>query len=75
MLKRLWRFLGLTDHLRPVDTEYDPVYGLPLQAIDEWLARNPRLRKQSEVRLRVVIPADVLAPAMPPLTQEKAGVP
>ena len=60
MLKRLWRLLGLTTPVRPVDTTFDPVYGLPQRAVDDWLARNPRLRKPSE--------------AMPPHTPDKTGV-
>ena len=33
------------------EPEYDPVYGLPRRAVEDWLARNPRLREEYE-RLR-----------------------
>jgi hypothetical protein len=26
--------------------EFDPVYGLPRRAVDEWLARNPQLQRE-----------------------------
>ena len=29
--------------------EFDPVYGLPRHAVEEWLARNPYLRKRYEI--------------------------
>ncbi len=29
---------------------FDPVYGLPKHAIDEWLARNPKLREEYELQ-------------------------
>jgi hypothetical protein len=51
MLKRLWSLLGLTTHVRTVDTVFDPVYGLPQRAVDEWLARNPQLGKPPEALL------------------------
>jgi hypothetical protein len=34
------------------DVEYDPVYGLPRRSVEEWLARNPRLRKEYEAARR-----------------------
>jgi hypothetical protein len=73
--KQLGRLLGLADQPSPADTEYDPVYGLPLRAVDEWLARNPRLREQSAARLPLLKPADILAPTKTSFAKEKAGVP
>jgi hypothetical protein len=40
---------GPADQPEPTPTEYDPVYGLPRRAVEEWLARNPRLRQEYEV--------------------------
>ena len=49
MLKQLARLFGLTPESASTDTEFDPVYGLPKRAIEEWLERNPRLREEYEV--------------------------
>jgi hypothetical protein len=75
MLKWFGRLLGLADQPSPADTEYDPVYGLPLRAVDEWLARNPRLRQQSAARLPLLKPAAILAPIKTSFSVEQAGVP
>jgi hypothetical protein len=52
MLKRLGRLIGAAaDSVWP-HTEYDPVYGLPKWSVEEWLARNPRIRPEYEAALR-----------------------
>jgi hypothetical protein len=48
MVGRLWKLFGMADESGP-DGEYDPVYGLPRRAVEEWLAHNPRFREQYEV--------------------------
>lgn len=75
MSGRFGRLLGLGDHEPPAEAQYDPVYGLPLRAVDAWLARNPRLRKQCPTRLLASKLADKVAPDSIPLTQEKSGIP
>jgi GrpB-like predicted nucleotidyltransferase (UPF0157 family) len=55
MLRWLLKTLG-HDKARPAQhPEYEPVYGLPRRAVEEWLARNPRLREEYE-RLRASVP-------------------
>lgn len=49
MLERLRRLFG-TAGADGLDGEYDPVYGLPKRAVEEWLARNPGLREEHTVR-------------------------
>jgi hypothetical protein len=49
MLKLLRRLFGMDSEAASPQTEYDPVYGLPQRAVDEWLARNPRLREEYTV--------------------------
>jgi hypothetical protein len=48
-LLRLFGGSGGTD---PVRDRYDPVYGLPRRAVEEWLARNPGIRDEYEAELR-----------------------
>src|SRR3954469_16343395 len=52
----MWRrFLGLfggSGGTDPVWEAYDPVYGLPRRAVEEWLARNPAIRDEYEAVLR-----------------------
>jgi hypothetical protein len=50
MLKRLWRLFRIAAESAESHEEYDPVYGLPKRAVEEWLARNPQLREEYEVR-------------------------
>jgi hypothetical protein len=50
MLKKLERFLGKGIEFESSAEEYDPVYGLPRRAVQEWLAHNPRLRKEYAVQ-------------------------
>ncbi|MDB5310451.1 MAG: Lactate 2-monooxygenase [Gemmataceae bacterium] len=51
MLRRLSRLLGTAGPDPPGDVDYDPVYGLPRHAVEEWLARNPQLREEYEAAL------------------------
>lgn len=54
MIKYLMRFLGLIADDRE-DSELDkfePIYGLPRRSLDEWLSRNPALKKDYEAKLR-----------------------
>ena len=48
-LLRLFKPSGGSD---PMWHEYDPVYGLPGRALDEWLARNPALREEYDAAIR-----------------------
>jgi hypothetical protein len=50
MLERLWRLFGIATDSEPPRAHYDPIYGLPRRAVEEWLARNPRLRDQYKVQ-------------------------
>ena len=44
MVKSLLRLFGI--NRGEVELEkFEPVYGLPKQSLEEWLARNPALRK------------------------------
>ncbi|MCA9147205.1 MAG: hypothetical protein KDB05_30725 [Planctomycetales bacterium] len=54
MIKYLMWFLGLIADDRE-DSELDkfePIYGLPRRSLDEWLSRNPALKKDYEAKLR-----------------------
>ena len=50
----MWNWLaklfGKQDGPASPPVEYDPVYGLPRRAVEEWLARNPQLREEYKVR-------------------------
>ena len=50
MLERLRSLFGTAAESLSLDGEYDPVYGLSKRAIEEWLARNPGLRAEYEVK-------------------------
>jgi len=49
MLNWVRRIFGMAAESASSDPEFDPVYGLPRRAVEEWLARNPRLREEYEV--------------------------
>ncbi len=55
MLRWLVKCFGFDKDGPAQRPEYDPVYGLPRRAVEEWLARNPRLREEYE-RLRASLP-------------------
>lgn len=50
MLKSMYRVFGIgTD---PVElNKFEPIYGLTKRSLDEWLSRNPELRKRYESEL------------------------
>jgi hypothetical protein len=50
MLKLLLRFFGIVKGNSELDN-FDPIYGLPKHSLDEWLARNPTLKKKYESEL------------------------
>jgi hypothetical protein len=52
MLKRLQRLFGMVPEFASPSTKYDPIYGLPKWAVQEWLARNPPLREEYEAAVR-----------------------
>jgi hypothetical protein len=45
MFKSVLRFFGLAKKSSERDN-FDPLYGLPKQSLDEWLARNPKLKRE-----------------------------
>jgi hypothetical protein len=54
MLRWLWRLFGWAAESSSPTVEYDPVYGFPRRAVEEWLARNPQLREEYEVQVWLV---------------------
>lgn len=52
MLEWLGRLFGKADDPTVLYPEDDPIYGLPRQSIERWLARNPRLREEYDTELR-----------------------
>ncbi len=46
----LERLFGKADRSAPADIEYDPVYGLPKRAVEQWLEHNPQLRQEYEIK-------------------------
>jgi hypothetical protein len=50
MLDRLWSLFRVAAEPASVDGDYEPVYGLPRLAVEEWLAHNPQLREEYELR-------------------------
>lgn len=50
MFRRLLKLLGFSRDDPIPQPEYDPVYALPRRSLEEWLARNPQLRKEYEVQ-------------------------
>src|SRR5688572_7920797 len=59
MWKSLLRFFGVSRGTDSIRDQYDPVYGLPRRAVEDWLARNPQIREEYEAVLRArVRPAE-----------------
>jgi hypothetical protein len=57
MWRSLLRLAGLSGGTHSTRDQYDPVYGLPRRAVEEWLARNPKIREEYEATtLRARIP-------------------
>jgi hypothetical protein len=52
MWSTLLRFFGVSGGAESIRDEYDPVYGLPRRAVEEWLARNPTLKREYEAMLQ-----------------------
>jgi hypothetical protein len=50
MLQWLRNLFGTAARSTSADEQFDPVYGLPKRAVDEWLARNPRLGEEYTVQ-------------------------
>jgi hypothetical protein len=73
MLQYLRRLLGLGGESPPWPNEYEPVYGLPRQAVEEWLARNPRLREEYEVEAWLARNPPLRAEYEAAVRQRKAG--
>lgn len=50
MFKSLLRRLGIMNGtLEP--NKFDPIYGFPTRSIDEWFARNPKLKADYDAEL------------------------
>jgi hypothetical protein len=49
MFQWLRKLLGRESEPVSAATDYDPVYGLPQHAVEDWLAHNPRLKKEYAV--------------------------
>ena len=52
MIKSLLRFCGIIKDERGLD-QFEPIYGLPTRALDEWLSCNPALKKDYETELLI----------------------
>jgi hypothetical protein len=52
MLKSLFRLFGIDADSTELD-KFEPIYGLPKRSLDEWLSRNPKLKKEYERELVV----------------------
>ena len=52
MIKSLLRFLGIIKDEMGLD-QFEPIYGLPKPALDEWLSRNPALEKDYHAELLI----------------------
>jgi hypothetical protein len=50
MLRWLGNLFGMASESARIRVEYDPVYGLPKARVEEWLARNPRLKETYAVQ-------------------------
>ena len=50
MLKRLGALFGVAARPPSPYEEFEPVYGFPRREVEEWLARNPRLREEYAVQ-------------------------
>lgn len=52
----MWRscskLFGATAGAGRARGQYDPVYGLPRRAVEDWLARNPAIKRDYEAAIR-----------------------
>ncbi len=51
MFKSLLRYFGITKESEEQD-KFDPIYGLPKRALQDWLSRNPTLSIEYNAKLR-----------------------
>jgi len=51
MNKWLMQCLGFDTHDKELD-KYERIYGLPRKSLDEWLSRNPVMKREYEAELR-----------------------
>lgn len=51
MCESLRRFFSVGNAPTELDA-FEPIYGLPKRSLDEWLSRNPRLKKEYDAKLR-----------------------
>lgn len=62
MFKSLRRLFGI-ERGSPVNGQYDPIYGLPRRAVDEWLKHNPVLKQEYDAMLRArLLTRDLCSP-------------
>jgi hypothetical protein len=52
MIKSVLRFFGIIKDEREL-LQFEPIYGLPRRSLDEWLSRNPGLKKDYEAALLI----------------------
>lgn len=54
MIKCVMRFLGMLPRDRENSEldEFEPIYGLHRRSLDEWLSRNPAIKKEYDAKLR-----------------------
>lgn len=50
MRRSIVRLLGPNTDSTELD-KFEPIYGLPKRSLDEWLSRNPQLKKDYEREL------------------------
>jgi hypothetical protein len=50
MFRWLLSFFGKVQVTPQLD-EFEPIYGLPRASFEEWISRNPTLRKEYEAKL------------------------
>jgi len=52
MLNWLRQLFGKAGEPTSSSTGDDPIYGLPRHSVEQWLARNPRIREEYDAELR-----------------------
>jgi hypothetical protein len=50
MFQSLFRFIGIDSSSTELD-KFEPIYGLSKRSLDDWLARNPKLKDDYEREL------------------------
>ena len=51
MFNWLFWLFGTDDVTQQLD-EFEPIYGLPKASFEEWMSRNPDLRKEYDAKLK-----------------------